>query len=149
MSAGGGDKVSDAAEAGKPISANPVVTREESAKSAGVGKTKYDEGKVILDAVASGEAPKEVLDKVRAGEVSIHKAASEIKEARKPAPPPDEEYAAPETPPPLGKFTLDQTDHILPQILILIGKISPKDIKFKSALTEIITVCQKRIDTKK
>jgi len=77
MSAGGGDKVSDASEAGKPISANPVVTREEAAKSAGVGKTKYDEGKVILDAVASGEAPKELLEQVRAGEVSVHKAAVE------------------------------------------------------------------------
>lgn len=82
----------------KSTEAIPILTRAEAAKSAGVGQTKYDEGKVILDAVASGEAPKEVLDKVRAGEVSIHKAASEIKEARKPTPPhPNEEYTAPET----------------------------------------------------
>ena len=77
-----------------PVS-EPILTRAEAAKSAGVGQTKYDEGKVILDAVASGEAPKELLEKVRAKEVSIHKAASEIKEARKPA----AEYTAPETEP--------------------------------------------------
>ena len=47
------------AEIGQSVQA-PIHTREEAAKSAGVGKTKYDEGKVILDAVASGEAPKDL-----------------------------------------------------------------------------------------
>lgn len=142
-------------ESVSPISAKqtvPIHTREEAAKSAGVGKTKYDEGKVILDAVATGEAPKELLEKVRANEVSIHKAASEIKESRKPAPdpaPPDDEYTAPDPLPKLGKFTLDQTGQFMPEILILIRKISPKDIKFASALNEIIITCQKRLDTKK
>ena len=42
----------------------PILTRREAAKEAGVGQTKYDEGKVILDAVASGEAPKEAGLKV-------------------------------------------------------------------------------------
>ena len=76
MSAGGGDQVS--AGAGLSKSTNPVEpihTRKEAAKEAGVGQTKYDEGKVILDAVASGEAPKKLLEQVRAGEVSVHKAA--------------------------------------------------------------------------
>ncbi len=81
----------------KSAKAEPIHTREEAAKAAGVGKTKYDEGKVILDAVASGEAPKELLEQVRAGDVSVHKAASVIKDARKPAPcpKPDFEYVAP------------------------------------------------------
>lgn len=61
----------------------PINTRYESAKAAGVGEKKYDEGKVILAAVESGEAAPEVLEKVRSGEVSIHNAATEIKEARK------------------------------------------------------------------
>ena len=80
-----------------PTVSKPAHTRAEAAKSAGVGEKKYDEGKVILDAVASGEAPKELLEQVRAGEVSVHKAASVIKDARKPAPcpKPDFEYVAP------------------------------------------------------
>jgi hypothetical protein len=55
----------------------PGRTREGAAKEAGVGQTKYDQGKVILDAVESGEAPKELLEQVRAGDVSVHKAAVE------------------------------------------------------------------------
>jgi len=80
MAQGGGDKKSEEAKSGGPVSAHPIEparTREEAAKEAGVGKTKYDQGKVILDAVASGEAPKELLEQVRAGEVSVHKAAVE------------------------------------------------------------------------
>jgi hypothetical protein len=79
----------------------PILTRKEAAKEAGVGQTKYDEGKVILNAVASGEAPKELLEQVRAGDVSVHKAASDIKDARKPAPcpKPDFEYVAPQEKP--------------------------------------------------
>lgn len=92
-----------------------------------------------LEVLAEGpEAVKEKAKEIRdfGGEIA-------------PSPKPDSEYVAPEAPPKLGKFTLDQTAHILPQILILIGKISPKDINFESALTEVITACQKRINTKK
>lgn len=92
-----------------------------------------------LEVLAEGpEAVKEKAKEIRdfGGEIA-------------PCPKPDSEYVAPEAPPKLGKFTLDQTAHILPQIMILIGKISPKDIKFESALTEVITACQKRINTKK
>jgi hypothetical protein len=101
--AGGGDKVSADARAGLAKSPNPVQpihTRAEAAKAAGVGEKKYAEGKVILNAVKTGEAPAELLEKVRSGEVSIHKAATEIKEARKPAEeprPPQAEYTATET----------------------------------------------------
>ncbi len=58
----------------KSPEANSINTRAESAKDADVGEKKYDEGKIILDAVASGEAPKELLEQVRAGQVSVHKA---------------------------------------------------------------------------
>ena len=79
-----------------PNPVTPVITRKEAAKEAGVGEKKYDEGKVFLEAVESGEAPKEILEKVRSGEVSIHKAAMTIKESRKPTPAPDpeDEYTA-------------------------------------------------------
>ena len=66
-----------------------------------------------------------------------------------PSPKPSDEYTAPDPLPKLGKFTLDQTGQFMPEILILIRKISPKDIRFESALTEIVTECQKRIKTRK
>jgi hypothetical protein len=150
--AAGGDRKSEEAKSlmSKSTEAvTPILTRAEAAKEAGVGQTKYDEGKVILEAVESGEAPKEILDKLRAGETSIHKEATKIKEARKPQPPVDE-YTAPESPakpPNLGKFILDQTGHFMPEIMILIRKISPKDIKFESALNDIIELCRKRLTT--
>lgn len=49
---------------GLSISTNPIEpvrTRAESAKSAGVGVTKYDEGKVILEAVEGESADSVIL----------------------------------------------------------------------------------------
>ena len=41
----------------KSTKSEPIHTRAEAAKEAGLGQTKYDEGKVILEAVDSGSAP--------------------------------------------------------------------------------------------
>jgi hypothetical protein len=138
---------------GPPISANliePIHTREEAAKSAGVGKTKYDEGKVILDAVASGEAPKELLEQVRAGEVSVHKAASVIKDARKPAPcpKPDFEYVAPpekETKKPRNNYRPALGHEISIMAITTLQRIGDDDKELEPAYRAVIDHCNERL----
>jgi N6-adenosine-specific RNA methylase IME4 len=66
-----------------PKSQRTVNTRRESAKAAGVGERTYDAGKLILEAVRTGEVSGEVMDKLRAGETSIHRVANNIKDNRK------------------------------------------------------------------
>ena len=61
---------------------NPIDTRKESAKSAGVGERTYDAGKLILDAAEKGEIKPEVVEAVRRKETSIHRVAKDIKEKR-------------------------------------------------------------------
>ncbi len=61
LSAGGGDKKSAAAKSGSaklPKAISPINTRQQSAKSAGVGQRTYDAGKMVLDAAAKGEIDK-------------------------------------------------------------------------------------------
>jgi hypothetical protein len=137
----------------EPISAQRTDngrTREEAAKSAGVGKTKYDEGKVILDAVASGEAPKELLEQVRTGEVSVHKAASVIKDARKPAPcpKPDFEYVAPpekETKKPRNNYRPALGHEISIMAITTLQRIGDDDKELEPAYRAVIDHCNERL----
>jgi hypothetical protein len=128
----------------------PILTRKEAAKEAGVGQTKYDEGKVILNAVASGEAPKELLEQVRAGEVSVHKAASVIKDARKPAPcpKPDFEYVAPpekEAKPPRVSYRPALGMEIVARAIAAMETIGDTDKQFEPAYQAMIDHCNKRL----
>ena len=127
----------------------PILTRKEAAKEAGVGQTKYDEGKVILDAVASGEAPKELLEQVRAGEVSVHKAASVIKDARKPAPcpKPDFEYVAPaaETKKPRNNYRPALGHEISIMAITTLQRIGDDDKELEPAYRAVIDHCNERL----
>jgi hypothetical protein len=146
-------RLSSKDEEGLSKSTNPLIpihTRKEAAKEAGVGQTKYDEGKVILDAVASGEAPKELLEQVRAGEVSVHKAASVIKDARKPAPcpKPDFEYVAPpekETKPPRVTYRPALGMEIVARAIAAMETIGDTDKQFEPAYQAMIDHCNKRL----
>jgi 16S rRNA G966 N2-methylase RsmD len=60
----------------------PVHTRAESAKAAGVGERTYDAGKLILEAAEKGEIAPEVMDDLRSRKVAIHRVAKDIKETR-------------------------------------------------------------------
>lgn len=62
--------------------ADPINTRKESAKVAGVGERTYDAGKLVLDAAAAGEIPAEDVDAIRRKEKSIHRVAKDIKDKR-------------------------------------------------------------------
>jgi len=128
----------------------PARTRTTMAKEAGVGEKKYDEGKVILDAVASGEAPKELLEQVRAGDVSVHKAASVIKDARKPAPcpKPDFEYVAPpekEAKPPRVSYRPALGMEIVARAIAAMETIGDTDKQFEPAYQAMIDHCNKRL----
>ncbi len=126
----------------------PINTRKESAKTAEVGEKKYTEGKIILEAVASGEAPRELLEKVRSREVSIHKAASEIKEARKPAP--ADEYSAPETAPAKPvKYAMDDAERLWGIAKISLEKILPNDQSRVRIMQEVVAYGQNRISPRK
>ena len=153
QAAAGGDRKSDDAKSLGPISAQavkPARTREEAAKEAGVGKTKYDEGKVILDAVESGESPKELLEQVRSGEVSVHKAASVIKDARKPAPcpKPDFEYVAPsekETKKPRNNYRPALGREISIMAITTLQRIGDDDKELEPAYRAVIDHCNERL----
>ena len=140
-------------ESVEPISAQQKEhgrTRDQAAKEAGVGKTKYDEGKVILDAVASGEAPKELLEQVRAGDVSVHKAASVIKDARKPAPcpRPDFEYVAPpekETKKPRNNYRPALGREISIMAITTLQRIGDDDKELEPAYRAVIDHCNERL----
>jgi hypothetical protein len=134
----------------KSPEANSINTRAESAKDAGVGEKKYDEGKVILDAVASGEAPKELLEQVRAGEVSVHKAASVIKDARKPAPcpKPDFEYVAPpekEAKKPRNNYRPALGREISIMAITTLQRIGDDDKELEPAYRAVIDHCNERL----
>lgn len=65
---------------GKIAKSDPVNTRAESAKAAGVGERTYDAGKLILKAAAEGVIRPEVVEDVRRGRAAIHRVAKDIKE---------------------------------------------------------------------
>jgi len=130
--------------------ASPILTRAAAAKEAGVGQTKYDEGKVILNAVASGEAPKELLEQVRAGEVSVHKAASDIKDARRPAPcpKPDFEYVAPpekEAKKPRNNYRPALGREISIMAITTLQRIGDDDKELEPAYRAVIDHCNERL----
>ncbi len=143
-SANGGNKAA-LAMSPTPLKIN---TRAESAKAAGVGEKKYDEGKVILAAIESGEIKPEVMDQIRTGKKAIHTVAREIKESRKPT----EEYVAPEEPSKpakLGKLVHDMTGQFLPVAILHIDRIADNDVGFERAMKEIIAHCEKRLANRK
>lgn len=80
LSKGGGDQKSGLAKLPKAI--EPIDTRKQAAKIAGVGERTYDDGKLILDAAEKGEITPEVVEQVRRKETSIHRVAKDIKEKR-------------------------------------------------------------------
>lgn len=61
---------------------NPIDTRKELAKSAGVGERTFDAGKLVLEAAASGEISEDEVERIRRKETSIHRVAKNIKEKR-------------------------------------------------------------------
>ena len=82
QSAGGGDKKSEAAKSGLLASTkaiSPIDSRKESAAEAGVGRTKYDDGKRILNAVADGMLSPQIVDDIRSGKASISAVSKTIK----------------------------------------------------------------------
>ncbi len=82
QSAGGGDKKSEAAKSGLLVSTkaiSPTDSRKESAAEAGVGRTKYDDGKRILNAVADGMLSPQIVDDIRSGKASISAVSKTIK----------------------------------------------------------------------
>ena len=139
----------------------PILTRAAAAKSAGVGQTKYDEGKLILKAVESGEAPAQLIEDIRAKKISIHQAATEIKAARKPAPQEEEkaapslngEYTAPEaTPPPsatIAKFVSDDASRLWSIAKNSLDKILPKDLGLVRVMNEVIVYATARAKPRK
>jgi ParB-like chromosome segregation protein Spo0J len=63
-------------------SAQAIKTREEVAKAANVSRDTVAKVKLINKANEAGEVPKQVIDKLRSGEVSINRVVRDIKETR-------------------------------------------------------------------
>lgn len=126
-----------------PKQTEPINTRAESAKAAGVGEKKYADGKIILQAVETGEAPPELLDQVRAGEVSIKRAAREIREAK----------AGPQSPasgkPAKNNYRPEYGVELARKAILTLERITKDDREFEAGHRLVLEFCERQLTPKK